>query len=189
MCPVARCETKMSQHNPVASTGCGTRLRARELNATSFPLAEIDGSMLSRFAPSPLGFWLTRIVSPVDTVWTNTSVWPSASLGTRLVASERNAITLPSAEIDGVKLGPLACVPSDATLMSRVVPACRSRTKMSELAFGSFGPGLSPPDGNAPEGPAGEAGGQSLFAGVSPPPAATLPPSVVPCAPHAAGAT
>src|SRR6478736_3788108 len=149
MCPVARCDTKMSQHRPVASTGCGTRLCARELKATTLPSAEIDGSMLSLFAPTPFGFWLTRIVFPVDIVCTKTSVWPSVSFGTRSVASERKAITLPSAEIDGVKLEPFAWVPSEATLTSRVVPVRRSRTKMSELSLVSFGTRLPAHDENA----------------------------------------
>src|SRR6185369_9109667 len=110
MWPVARCETKMSQHRPVASTCCGTRLWASELNAT----------------------------------------------------------TLPSAEIDGVKLEPLACVPSEATLTSRVVPVCRSRTKMSELSFASSGTRLSPHDEKATYRPSAEADGQLLFDDVSP---------------------
>src|SRR4051794_5956356 len=188
MWPVARCETKMSQHNPVASTGCGTRLCASELNATTLPFAEIAGSMLSRFAPSPLGFSLTRIVWPVDVVCTNTSVWPSVSFATRLVASERNATTSPSAEIDGVKLAPFACVPSEATLTSRVVPVWRSRTKTSDSPLASFGTRLSAHDENATYRPSAEADGQLLFADVSPPPAATLTRTVVPWAAQAAGA-
>src|SRR4051812_28084336 len=188
MWPVARRETKMSQHRPVASTCWGTRLWASELNATTFPSAEIDGSMLSRFAPTPLGCWLTRIVRPVDIVWTKTSTNPSVSFATRFVASERNAITSPSAEMEGVKLEPLACVPSEATLTRRVVPVCRSRTKMSELSFASFGTRLSAHDESATYRPSAEADGRLLFDDVSPPPAATLTRRVVPCDAHAAGA-
>src|SRR4029079_10932659 len=98
MWPVARCETKMSQHRPVASTCCGTRCAASELTATTFPSAEIDGSMLSRFAPTPLGCWLTRTVRPVDIVCTKTSMCPSVSFDTRFVESEREPITLAYAE-------------------------------------------------------------------------------------------
>jgi hypothetical protein len=88
----------------------------------------------------------------------------------------------------GVKLEPLACVPSEATLTSRVVPVCRSRTKMSELSFASSGTRLSAHDENATYRPSAEADGQLLFDDVSPPPAATLTRSVVPWDAHAAGA-
>src|SRR3954452_8854926 len=182
MWPVARCETKMSQHNPVASTGCGTRLCASELNATTFPFAEIAGSMLLRFAPSPLGFWLTRNVWPVDVLCTNTSVWPSVSFATRLVASERNATTSPSAEIDGVKLAPFACVPSEATLTSRVVPVWRSRTKTSDSPLASFSTRLWAYYENAQSHPSAEEYCKLLLAVLSPLLAVTCAPAVVPWA-------
>ena len=48
-----------------------------------------------------------------------------------------------------MKLAPFACVPSEATLTSRVVPVCRSRTKMSDWPFVSPGTRLSAHDENA----------------------------------------
>jgi hypothetical protein len=53
-------QTKMSQHKPVASTGCDTRLVATDGNATVPPSAEIAGRMLSLSAPLPAGDTLAR---------------------------------------------------------------------------------------------------------------------------------
>ena len=53
------------------------------------------------------------------------------SSGTRFDAHERNATYRPSAKIAGSKLSPLPCAPALLTDIIRVVPANRSRRKMS----------------------------------------------------------
>src|SRR5437870_3442902 len=52
-----------------------------------------------------------------------------------MFANEVNATNRPSAEIDGGKLVSLPCVPCEATLTRLVLPALRSRTKMSLEPF------------------------------------------------------
>ena len=110
----------------------GTRLWATDSNATTDPFADTAGAKLapSAAAPEPA---LISSVGPFGSVRANTSVCWLASPATRLLASDSNATTDPSAEIDGFRELALPWLPAPATLLGVaivVVPATVSRTKI-----------------------------------------------------------
>ena len=121
-----------------------------EKNATMHPSALIAGG---NWAPSeasvPSGPRLIRTVFPVTLSCTNTSNQPFVSSGTRFVASERNATNRPSALIAGYELGPLASLPSLATLTRVVLPVLRSWTNTSHMPLSSCATRLEAYDVNA----------------------------------------
>ena len=55
----------------------------------------------------------------------------------------------PSALIDGARLSKSACAPFEETLMREVVPACKSRRKISGCEFVSLGTRLVADESNA----------------------------------------
>src|SRR5439155_101270 len=122
-------------NEPHTFVSSGTRLVAVLTKATTLPLAEIAGKLLPSFAWAPAESTLTRSVVAVSRSWTNTSVTPLVSTGTRLVASLEKATKRPSAETAGAKnpakLSSFACAPVEDTLTRLVAPVTRSWTKMS----------------------------------------------------------
>ena len=109
----------------------GTRLWATDSNATTDPFADTAGATLapSAAAPEPA---LISSVGPFGSVRANTSVCWLASPATRLLASDSNATTDPSAEIDGFRepASPWALPPARPGVAIVVVPATVSRTKI-----------------------------------------------------------
>nr|BFE73522.1 hypothetical protein GCM10020092_068230 [Actinoplanes digitatis] len=78
------------------------------------------------------------------------------------MAREMNATNLPSAEIDGLSLALLPCVPAEARLTRSVLPVCRSRTKMSEVRLVSPGTSVLDSDEKATYRPSAESAGSRL---------------------------
>ena len=119
----------------------GTRLWATDSNATTDPFADTAGATLapSAAAPEPA---LISSVGPFGSVRANTSVCWLASPATRLLASDSNATTDPSAEIDGLRepASPWRCRRRRRLLGVAivVVPATVSRTKI----WATPGPGI-----------------------------------------------
>ncbi len=91
------------------------------------------------FACAPELDTLTRWVRCDQRSWTNTSVTPLVSPGTRLVASDLNTTKRPLPLIFGCELRPLPCVPSDATLTRSVRPVHSSCTNTSAVPLVSSG--------------------------------------------------
>jgi hypothetical protein len=91
---VWRSNTKMSKR-PLVSPG--TRFDSQEWKATRRASALRDGEALCRSTPD--GGWVVLIPSvvPVCRSWTNTSVVPLVSPGTRLEANDQKATKRPSA--------------------------------------------------------------------------------------------
>src|SRR5205814_1751554 len=79
-----------------------TRSVAAELKATKLPSALIAGPYRLPFVSVLEESTLTRSVVPVCRSWTNTSMEPLVSPGTRLAASEAKATKRPSALIAGL---------------------------------------------------------------------------------------
>src|SRR5438552_1490301 len=98
-------------NEPHTFVSSGTRLLAVLTKATTLPSAEIAGKSLLSFAWAPAESTLTRSVVAVSRSWTNTSVTPLVSPGTRLVASLANATKRPSAERAGAKRATFAAAP------------------------------------------------------------------------------
>jgi hypothetical protein len=67
--------------------------------------------------------------------------WPGHAFGLsppRLVAQDTNATRCPSPAREGLELAPLPCVPAWLSETRLVVPATRSRRKMSVVALVSL---------------------------------------------------
>ena len=112
-----------------------TRLVARLSNTTFVPSAEISGSPDVLLPWLPLLVTLTRVVVALDRSWTKQSDRPLLSPETRLLASLANETFDPSS-LSVVRIERLlACTPAELTLTRVVVPATRSRTKMSCWLF------------------------------------------------------
>jgi len=80
----------------------------------------------------PSGVMLTISIVPLRRSQTKTSALPLVSSGTRFFASDANATTWPSALMAALELPPSG---SMAPHKRSVVPAVRSRTKMSVAPF------------------------------------------------------
>lgn len=116
--PVNRSFTKMSLA-PLVSPE--TRLLALDWKATRRPSSEIEGSTEVPFGrPTPLGLLTSSVRS---LALSRTYTWLVLTPGTRFVAEEEKAMTLPSRLTAGLALGPLACWPPDPTLTRVVVGA------------------------------------------------------------------
>ena len=129
------------------------RFDADDMNATLVPSLETDAARLALFACSSSHARLASWTDPSVRFFTNTSGRPFSSPATRFVALESKATKPPSAEMAGLLLAPSACMPSWVALTSVVVPATRSRTKMSEAPFTSPGTRFQANDSKATKRP------------------------------------
>ena len=101
-----------------------TRSVASDEKATCVPIVLRLGTSLASFPGDPPVATLTSWVDGfVPRVRTKTSGLPLVSPGTRLVADEVKAMTVPVSSIEGDRLSPLAWLPSSATL-TRVIVLC-----------------------------------------------------------------
>ena len=96
-----------------------TRFVAFDRKATSPPSPLSDGRHAKPLGEPPTGLTSTRSATPVASVRTNTPT------------DEQNATTRPSALMAGLNDGQFSCAPLMSRLTRTVVPACRSRRKMS----------------------------------------------------------
>jgi hypothetical protein len=160
----------------------GTRFVAKLENSTIVPSAETADWPLQSFASAPDESMLTRSVTPVERTWTKTSLTPFVSLATRFAASDSNVTTFPSAEMAGrTHHLEMVCAPDESTLTRSVVPADRSRTKMSTALFVSPTTRFVAWLANATNRPSAEiASGPKLPPSPSAPDESTLTLSVVP---------
>src|SRR5208283_5066495 len=118
-----------------------TRPVAQLKNATNRPSRVMTGVattglVLLEGGPAPT---LTRQFVPATRSRTNTSGMPLLSFGTRFDALLMKATNRPSGVMTGLVEAPFAAPPLVDTLTSVVVPATRSRTKMSVNPFVSLG--------------------------------------------------
>ena len=90
--------------------------------------------MLSALAGVPSLFTEARVVVPAVRFRTKTSP-ASVSPSAKFVAKEKKDTCWPSAEMDGSRLSLSPCASLVLTETSCVVPATRSRTKMSSMRF------------------------------------------------------
>src|SRR5512138_3674940 len=126
--PVCRSRTNRS-FTPLVSPV--TRLVAIEPNATNLPFPEREGEEDAPFPWLPELFFETRVVVPACRSRTKISFAAFVSPVTRLVDGESNATYLPFDEIAGSNDVSAACFSAELTETRVVVPACRSRTKIS----------------------------------------------------------
>src|SRR5262245_60794605 len=111
--------------------------------AVTRPSAEMEGVALRPLDGAPVKLRLVRVVTPDSRSRTKMSWALLKSAGTRSDDSLENATHRPFPEIVEL-LKPLstpsaACAPAELTLARVVVPACRSRTKTSQLRLLSPG--------------------------------------------------
>ena len=139
--PLGRAGLPVADEHVVRAVGVAGHqvggVRSRRRRSGRPPRAPIE---LLR-ARKPPGSELTRSVVPACRSRTKMSYVPLVSPGTKLVANEAKATKRPPAESEGVKLLPLPWAPPGPTLTRLVVPACRSRTKMSTLRWCRPAPG------------------------------------------------
>src|SRR5215204_529711 len=165
--PAARSRMNTSW-KPLVSPG--TRFEAEESKATYRPSRDSAGSALRLLAGTPPAPTETNWVVLVLRTRAYTSRLPLVSPATRLVASETKATTSPLPEIAGNRLCPLPPAPLELTDTRRVVPADRSRTKMSWTPLPSPLTRLEAADPNATCRPSSEIAGNALFPLACPPP-------------------
>src|SRR4029079_7770877 len=112
--PATRSCTKMSLALLLSPE---TRLIADDVKATKRTSPLIGGSIEGRSASPPAVLTLARVVVPAATSRTKMSAAPLASEGSRSNATDWNTTRLPSSEISGSMLSPLACRPLLDTLI------------------------------------------------------------------------
>lgn len=129
VCPVPRSCTNTSSQPLVSPV---TRFVASEENVTAPPSGVRRGTCDAPLPWVPPVLTLTRLSCPVVRSRTKMSETPLVSPVTRFVAADSKVTKRPSALTQGTYDAPSACSPLPETLIRVVVPAWRSRRKMSQ---------------------------------------------------------
>jgi len=169
---VPACTSRRYTSLAKSSTSPGTRLDASEANATNRPSALTAGEPLALSASPPALLTLTRCNAPVERSSRKASLVKFVSPATRLSAYDANRMNRPSGLIDGCELSPFASVLRPTTVTRSVVPAARSRTKMSAAWLRSLLTRFVADEANATNRPSALIAGRPKFVSSPPPPVA-----------------